>query len=55
MRVHSCLRHVAFVHKHFLYYSGIQKQTLKTTSGYVVKMPGKHSTGTVPLTNQDYF
>lgn len=53
MRVHSW--HKAFVHKHFIYYSGIQKQTLISTIGYEVKMPGKCSTVTVPLMTLDYF
>lgn len=53
MRVHSSLRHAAFVHKHFFYDSGIEKQTLKEP--LAVKMPGKHSTLTVPLINQVFL
>lgn len=53
MRVHSW--HKAFVHKHLIYYSGTQKQTLNSTIGFAVKMPGKCSMPTVPLMTSDYF
>lgn len=37
-----------------LFNSGIQKQTLETTSRYAVEMPRKYSTITIAFMNYDY-